>query len=139
MMILSLVVNKPTVVVGIKMYIKNRKNLKEEDILNEIEKGSRLIVYSYCISIIRCSNLKYSKTYLVNNNFKRFVYGIPHSLMSLLFGWWSLPRGPFQTIAAVIDNTTGGEDVTSKRVTLLKSAVKGEIDEIDVYIKSLEV
>lgn len=95
-----------------KQKIKLKAGVTLENLNQEIENGSRFIIYPYCISIIAVSFPLFSPAILIRKGESTRGYRIYYNLISLLLGWWGLPWGPVQTIKSIVNTTNGGLDVT---------------------------
>jgi hypothetical protein len=72
----------------------------------------RYVVYQYCVSIVIMSFKRSSGIKAIQPGQSRVRAGLPYSLISLVFGWWGIPWGPFWTLQTMIRNFRGGIDVT---------------------------
>jgi hypothetical protein len=77
-----------------------------------IASGARLVIYQYCVSILILSFRRSSGVKFIRPGQSRVVAGLPYTLVSLAFGWWGIPWGPFWTIKTSYRNLNGGIDVT---------------------------
>jgi hypothetical protein len=77
------------------------------ELARELERGGRLVVYQYCISLIVVTLLQPSGIYLIRAGESPGRYGFRFTLLSLLMGWWGIPWGPIRTIQALATNTHG--------------------------------
>ena len=96
------------------MRIANEPALSHEQLMAEIDKGARLVHYTYVASFIFTSRVRTSRVYLLRNGESGRWEGLPHILFTLLFGWWAIPYGPRNTFRALRVNLSGGTDVTSE-------------------------
>jgi hypothetical protein len=85
-------------------------------LLDEVQLGSRLVVYQYCISLFIVSYKRSSGIKSVRPGQSAVVVGLPYTLISLVAGWWGIPWGPFWTIRTMWRNLKGGVDVTPARL-----------------------
>ena len=85
-----------------------------ESIRGEVNRGAKLVMFTYCISIAVMTFKRPSSIYFVRAGQSRITKGLPFSLVSLLFGWWGIPWGPIYTIESLIRNFGGGLDVTDE-------------------------
>jgi hypothetical protein len=47
--------------------------------------------------------------------------GVSFTIISVLLGWWGIPWGPIYTIRSIVNNFSGGKDVTRETVAWLSS------------------
>src|SRR3954465_14927620 len=86
-----------------------------DDLVSRVERhGGRIIQYDRIWSLFVVSTYA-SRFEWVGPNHNRIVRGLPHSLFSILLGWWS-HTGLFWTMRALIHNFFGGVDVTRELV-----------------------
>jgi hypothetical protein len=79
----------------------------------ELQRGGRLVVYQYCISLILVTFLQTSRIHLIRAGESPGRYGGGFSMLSALLGWWGFPWGPIRTIQALATNARG-IDVTQE-------------------------
>ncbi|HEV7404858.1 MAG TPA: hypothetical protein VGO11_18090 [Chthoniobacteraceae bacterium] len=87
--------------------------MTEQDVLHEVERGARFVVFSYTISILVMTFKRPSSIYFVKAHESRVVKGLPFTLLTLFLGWWGIPWGPIYSIGSFIDNFGGGKDLTN--------------------------
>lgn len=101
------------------MKIKNTGRLSPYDLQHEVNKGSRFVYFPYTLSFLFITFKRTSSVYLVrkdeNTSFRRFRF----TLVSFLFGWWSIPFGPKHTLKAIRTNLRGGKNVTSEVMAVI--------------------
>ena len=68
------------------MGIKGLERLSESEIQNEIERGAKFVVFTYCFSLIVITFRRSSDIYFVHSQESAIKYGWPWLLISLLFG-----------------------------------------------------
>ena len=72
----------------------------------------RLVVYQYCISVVILSFKRTSGVKVIAPGKNAVLPGLPYTLISLIFGWWGIPWGPWWTIRTIVTNFRGGIDLT---------------------------
>ena len=92
------------------------EGLSDEEFDDELRNGARFVMYSYCISVIILSFKQPSAIYFVRSNESRFLKGLPYTCISLIAGWWGIPFGIIYTIWSIVENSSGGVDVTDEIV-----------------------
>lgn len=97
--------------------ILGAEGLTWDDLAYEIERGGRLVVYSYCISVGILTFQRSSKVHLVRGGESAAAKGWSYTLLSLVAGWWGFPWGFIFTPIAVVRNLGGGKDVTAAVVS----------------------
>jgi hypothetical protein len=94
--------------------INGLEGLSDEEILEELHKGARFVVYGNCISLIIVSIRLNSPICFMRGNESRFVRGLLYSLLAMAIGIWGIPWGVIYTIGGVAVNTAGGTDATAE-------------------------
>ena len=87
-------------------------NLTHDELLEEIRRGARFVVYRYCISFIFVTSRGESSVYFRRPGQAPPVRAVLLTLMTLIVGWWGFPWGPIYTIGSFITNLSGGKNVT---------------------------
>ncbi len=91
---------------------KSLRNMTADELSADIRRGGRFIRYSYAVSLVVISMKYYSKPQYIPAGSSAFWGGVPYTLMTLGTGWWGFPWGPIFTITAIVQNLSGGMDVT---------------------------
>ena len=124
-----------------KYKIEIPDNYSLEYVKNEIDKGGKFIIYSYCISLFFAVTLKrISKAYFIPSNEKNTKYKKKYNLINLVFGWWGIPWGLIYTINYIKLNNRGGTDITKDILINLddKSITNKEVELIKIYTIFIE-
>ncbi len=82
------------------------------DIRNEIDRGGRLVIYTYCVSLMVVTFKRSAGIRLIKAGHSPAAASWPFVLLSLVAGWWGFPWGPIYTIETIYKNLSGGIDVT---------------------------
>jgi len=109
----------------IELRIRGIREGTNQDVLAQVNRGARLILYRYAIAFVVLSFLRPSDVFCVPPGRNRIIPGLRYSLLSLVAGWWSLPSGIVFTLKALFRNFCGGVDVTDKVVAILVEAPAG--------------
>jgi len=94
------------------MAIIGAENLSDAELRSELQRGARLVVFEYCVSILIMTFKRSTSVHLVRPGENAVLKGLPWTLLSLLVGWWGFPWGFIYTPAALARNLSGGRDVT---------------------------
>jgi hypothetical protein len=94
------------------MAIIGAENLTDAELKGELQRGARLVVFEYCVSVLIMTFKRSTDVHLVRPGENAVVKGLPWTLLSLLLGWWGFPWGLIYTPAALAKNLSGGRDVT---------------------------
>ena len=101
--------------------LKNIEGLTVEQVNEELQKGAKFVVFTYCISIIIMTFKRSSNVYFIRANESTIKHSIGYTLLSLILGWWGIPWGPIYTIGALYTNLSGGKDVTGEVLDVMNS------------------
>ena len=101
--------------------INGIEGLTTQDVLSEIEKGAKFVIYTYCISIIVMTFKRSSDIYFIKSGEGSVGKGVSFTIVSMIFGWWGIPWGPIYTIGALVTNFSGGKDITDAVKVQLKT------------------
>jgi hypothetical protein len=80
----------------------------------ELQRGAKLVVYQYAISVLVMSFRRSSDVYFIPAGESAVKRGLPWILISLVAGWWGIPWGPIFTVQSLVTNFRGGKDVTAE-------------------------
>src|SRR4051812_3094465 len=94
------------------MKIHGVEGMSAENIRDEIHRGGRMVIYTYCVSLLVMTFKRPAGIYLVRAGHNPAAGSWPWVLVSVLFGWWGIPWGPIYTIETIYRNLAGGIDVT---------------------------
>ncbi|HUG12983.1 MAG TPA: hypothetical protein VMM36_18340 [Opitutaceae bacterium] len=94
------------------MKIHGVDGMSPEYIRDEINRGGRMVIYTYCVSVVLMTFKRPSDIRLVKAAQSPAAAGWPYILASFLFGWWGIPWGPIYTVQSIYQNLCGGIDVT---------------------------
>ena len=79
------------------MAIIGAENLSDAEIKGELQRGARLVVFEYCVSVLIMTFKRSTDIHLVRPGESAVMKGLPWTLLSLLFGWWGFPWGLIYT------------------------------------------
>jgi hypothetical protein len=83
-----------------------------QEILFELDRGAKLVVYQYVISVVILTFRRNSPLQLVPADSSPAAKSLPWTLLTFLLGWWGFPFGLIYTPMALYKNLNGGTDVT---------------------------
>jgi hypothetical protein len=98
--------------------ISGTEGLTAGEVADEVRRGGRFVVFSYCMSILFVTLQRSSKVHFIRAGESAASRALPYTLVSLLLGWWGIPWGIIFTPVAVISNLRGGKDVTADVMAL---------------------
>ncbi|HYC72935.1 MAG TPA: hypothetical protein VEB66_17115 [Opitutaceae bacterium] len=95
-----------------ELKLQGAEGLDAAGIRQEIERGGRLVMFTYCVSLIVVTLKRPTAIHLVKPGQSAAARSLPYTLLSLVTGWWGFPWGPVYTIQTLYQNLRGGFDVT---------------------------
>lgn len=95
-----------------KYRLRNLEGITLGQLEQEVAQGAKLVTYAYTISPIAFTVRNLTGVYLVRTGEKDKHWIIP-TILTGLFGWWSIPNGFINALQSIKLNTSGGLDVTS--------------------------
>lgn len=90
------------------------KEFTDDSLRFELQRGSRIVMYQYCLSLLVVSLKRFSPVYVVKPEESAVTPGLPYVALALVAGWWGIPWGPIWTIQSVVINLRGGKDLTEE-------------------------
>ena len=102
------------------MAIQGLGNMTEAELHEEVQKGGRFVVFSYCISILIMTFRRSSDIHFIRAGEGTFGKSLPYTALSLALGWWGIPWGFIYTPMALFQNLSGGKDVTREVLSSLQ-------------------
>lgn len=102
------------------MAIQGLGNMTEAELHEEVQKGGRFVVFSYCISILIMTFRRSSEVHFIRAGEGTFGKSLPYTALSLALGWWGIPWGFIYTPMALFQNLSGGKDVTREVLSSLQ-------------------
>jgi len=90
-----------------------KEDLTLDQLKQKIDNGAEFVCFQYCISLVFAITLKrFSSAILIESKDEIGGYRRKYNWLSLIFGWWGIPWGPFYTISSLRLNKKGGIDMT---------------------------
>ncbi|HQW06395.1 MAG: hypothetical protein IPH05_16140 [Flavobacteriales bacterium] len=113
-----------------KYRLANLEGLTLKQLESEVALGGKLVTYVYTISPIAFTIRNVTAVYLVQTG-KKDKHWIAPTIVTGLFGWWSVPNGFINALRSIKVNTSGGLDVTGD--------VMANLDETSLLEKTVEL
>ena len=104
------------------MKIVGIEGMSTDQLKFEIQRGAKLVVYQYAISILVMSFRRASNIHYIPAGHSAVSKGLPWTALTLVAGWWGVPWGPIFSIQSLITNFKGGKDVTAEIMAQLTAA-----------------
>ena len=102
------------------MAIQGLGNMTGAELHEEVQRGGRFVVFSYCISILIMTFRRSSDIHFIRAGEGTFGKSLPYTALSLALGWWGIPWGFIYTPMALFQNLSGGKDVTREVLSSLQ-------------------
>jgi hypothetical protein len=96
------------------MKINGVEGLSTSDVQNMVRQGGRFVIFSYCVSILIMTFKRPTDIYFIKPGEGTFGKHAGWTVLSLFFGWWGIPWGFIYTPWAIIENLSGGKNVTNE-------------------------
>lgn len=109
------------------MKIVGTDGMTQAEILEEVRRGAKFVIYQYCISALIVTFKRSSSVYFVRASESRVTKGLGFTATSFLAGWWGIPWGPIYTIQTIWRNLSGGHDVTQDLLARAQGAADAPI------------
>ena len=102
------------------MTTKEFLNRPQHEILFELDRGAKLVVYQYVISVVILTFRRNSPVQFVPADSSPAAKGLPWTLLTFLLGWWGFPFGLIYTPMVLFKNLGGGVDITPSVLAKLR-------------------
>jgi hypothetical protein len=99
------------------MRIQGIEGMTRDQLKFELQRGGRLVLYYYCISLIIMTFRRPSGVYFLRAGENAVLKGMRWSVLTLLLGWWGIPWGPIYSVQSLAVNLGGGKDITAEVLT----------------------
>ena len=90
------------------------------EILFELDRGGKLVIYQYVISLVVVTFRRNSPLQFVPAGESLAAKGLPWTALSFFLGWWGIPFGLIYTPMVLYKNLNGGTDVTPALLARLR-------------------
>jgi hypothetical protein len=100
--------------------IPGTEGLTASQVVEFCRRGGRFVIWQYAVSIVVVSFRRNSGIRFIRPGKTGALDCLKFSMISGAVGWWGIPWGIFWTLQSLIQNMSGGQDVTEP---LLKSII----------------
>jgi len=97
------------------------REMTPDQILFEVNRGARFVVYQYVISALIVTFRRNSSIQYVAAGQSAAAKSLPWTALTFFLGWWGFPWGLIRTPQALFKNLQGGIDVTAHIVARMKN------------------
>jgi len=91
--------------------IRGAEKMSSNEIQFELQRGGKLVVFYYCVSIVVLTFRRSSPVYLLRAGENPVGKAMPWIILTALAGWWGIPWGPIYSIQSLVTNFRGGKEV----------------------------
>ncbi|AYL96958.1 hypothetical protein [Mucilaginibacter celer] len=88
--------------------IKNTGGISLSEFYDCLNKGGKIVIYGYCISLIALTYRLISPPHLIRPGESQSKFKRHYNTLSLIFGWWGFPWGPIYSIDMIKVNAKNG-------------------------------
>ncbi|HEX8315535.1 MAG TPA: hypothetical protein VF609_11105 [Flavisolibacter sp.] len=120
------------------MKIKGIDGMTIAELQDEINRGGKFVLYTYCVSVIVMSFKRPSAIHFIKSGESAFVKGLPYNLVSFFFGWWGIPWGIIYTFGCLFTNIGGGKNVTTEVLQSIRQTTNGHVFEFETAERSVQ-
>lgn len=96
------------------MQILGIEGLSPGDVQEELRKGAKFVIFTYCVSLLVVTFKRGTDIYFVKSGESAMGKSLPWTLLTVFLGWWGFPFGLIYTPICIIQNLSGGKDVTAE-------------------------
>lgn len=96
------------------MAVAGLEGLSGEQIVQEVQRGGRFVVFPYTLSIVVLTFSRHSEVKFLRAGEGSLGAALPYILLSMLFGWWGFPFGLIYTPISIGKCLMGGKDITAE-------------------------
>ncbi len=104
-------------------------NMTVGELVQEVDRGGRFVVFQYTISIIVLTFTNPTDIHFVRSGEGTFGRSFGPNLVSFFLGWWGFPFGFIFTIQSLFVNLNGGRDVTGDVMRALVADLREQMPE----------
>ena len=101
------------------MEIQGVDGMSVGEVEDLVRRGARFVIFTYTISILVMTFRRPTSVQFLRPGDSAFVKSLPYTLVSLFLGWWGIPWGFIYTPWSIIENLSGGKDVTHEVMAVL--------------------
>jgi hypothetical protein len=102
--------------------IRGAETMSSDEIQFELQRGGKLVVYYYCVSLLVVTFRRSSPVYLLRSGDSGVAKGMPWILLTLAAGWWGIPWGPIYSVQSLMINFRGGKEVPPQAKPAIQAA-----------------
>jgi hypothetical protein len=93
------------------MAIRGAENMSADEVQFELQRGGKVVVFYYCVSLLVVTFRRSSPPTLVRSGENPLGKALPWIFLTLIAGWWGIPWGPIYSIQSLVINFKGGKEL----------------------------
>ncbi|HVO31225.1 MAG TPA: hypothetical protein VMV18_10825 [bacterium] len=101
------------------------EGLSMAQLQQELSQGGKFVVFSWVVSVLVMTFKRPSAIHYIRPGESAVAKALPYIAISATCGWWGIPFGFIFTPWSIIENLTGGKDVTAQMMSVLAPAGAG--------------
>ncbi len=101
------------------MNVVGIEGLSVAQVQDEVRRGGKFVIFTWCISLLIITIKRGTDVHFIRAGQGAIGPGMPYTLLSLFLGWWGFPFGLIYTPMCIIQNLSGGKDVTAAMLEAL--------------------
>ena len=91
--------------------IRGAEKMSPTELQFELDRGGKLVVFYYCVSLLVVTFRRSSPVCLVRSGESPVAKAMPWIVLTAIAGWWGIPWGPIYSIQSLITNFRGGKEI----------------------------
>lgn len=91
--------------------IRGAEKMSSTELQFELQRGGKLVVFYYCVSLLVVTFRRASPVYLVRSGENPLTKAMPWIVLTAIAGWWGIPWGPIYSIQSLVTNFGGGKEI----------------------------
>lgn len=91
--------------------IRGAEKMSSTELQFELQRGGKLVVFYYCVSLLVVTFRRASPVYLVRSGENPLAKAMPWIVLTAIAGWWGIPWGPIYSIQSLVTDFGGGKEI----------------------------
>ncbi len=96
------------------MNIKGVEGLSVGEVNDMVQRGGKFVIFTYTISVLVMTFRRPTDVYFIRPDESAAAKSLPWTVLSFFVGWWGFPWGFIYTPWSIIENLSGGKNVTEE-------------------------
>jgi hypothetical protein len=104
---------------GAALEIRGVEQMSVGEVQRLVRQGGRFVIFTYTISVLVMTFRRPTAVYFIRPGESAAAKSLPYTVLSLFLGWWGIPWGFIYTPWSIIENLSGGKNVTNEMMASL--------------------